>query len=359
MLSQLVNYYNTLCEIPIEQVSRAAAKDFMTLSTDAGRTDKTWAALDRLQEHQQVMDRAMQDIKTDLDDLRREVKQEIDLLSRGYFLDSYERYDAMRTDTVDYILNRQIPADAETESILTGRALSMSDWKYPGVIFRPGRRDYITHLVALDPLYIVDTDYDLLRPALERFGDNYRGRLRPVVIDEERETYITHVPDGQIGMIFGLDFFEYKPLEVLKQYFTEFHRLLRPGGGVLISYNNCDLAHGVRQCETKSRCFTPGSMVRDLLHSMDFEILGQQDRMSSFSWIEFRKPGTLASLRGGQSLAKIIDKIPGDPYNKLYRRFTEEELRREGQRLNIPNAMTMEVAELTRLVYNSHKGNHT
>lgn len=359
MLSQLVNYYNTLCEIPINEIMLRADKDFTTVAADAGRTDKTWAALQHLSQHRVLLDQHMQQIATDLEDLKREVKQEIDLIGRGYFLDSYERYDAMRTDTVDYILNRQIPADVETENILIARIQSLSDWRFPGMIFRPGRRNYIRHMVALDPLYVIDTDYDLLRPALEHFSEPYRSRLRPVVIDEDRDTIIQHVPQGQIGTIFALDFFEYRPLEMIRRYFTEFDYLLRPGGSVLISYNNCDLAHGVRQCETKTRCFTPGGMIRDLLESINFEIVSSQDRMSSFSWIEFRKPGQLRSLRGGQSLAKIIDKIPGDPYNKQYRRFSEQELRQEGLRLNISNALTMNPDELTRMIYNLHKGNQT
>jgi hypothetical protein len=40
--------------------------------------------------------------------------------------------------------------------------------------------------------------------------------------------------------------------------------------------------------------------------SFGLELVNDQDALGDVSWIEFAKPGSLETLRGGQSLAKII-----------------------------------------------------
>jgi hypothetical protein len=39
-----------------------------------------------------------------------------------------------------------------------------------------------------------------------------------------------------------------------------------------------------------------------------FELINAHDGKGDVSWIEFRKPGDIVSLRGGQTLAKVLAK---------------------------------------------------
>ena len=39
-----------------------------------------------------------------------------------------------------------------------------------------------------------------------------------------------------------------------------------------------------------------------------FELTNSYDGKGDVSWLEFRKPGNIVSLRGGQTLAKIVAK---------------------------------------------------
>jgi len=53
-------------------------------------------------------------------------------------------------------------------------------------------------------------------------------------------------------------------------------------------------------------CYTPGGLLRSLCESLGFEISQHYLIDHSNTWLEMRRPGALTSLRGGQSLAKIV-----------------------------------------------------
>jgi len=42
--------------------------------------------------------------------------------------------------------------------------------------------------------------------------------------------------------------------------------------------------------------------------ALGFELREAYDGQGDVSWLEFKKPGDLASLRGGQTLAKVVAK---------------------------------------------------
>jgi hypothetical protein len=53
-------------------------------------------------------------------------------------------------------------------------------------------------------------------------------------------------------------------------------------------------------------CYTPGRQIRSLLNELKFEIIGEYRGLDNLFWMEIQKPGEITSIRGGQSLAKII-----------------------------------------------------
>jgi hypothetical protein len=54
--------------------------------------------------------------------------------------------------------------------------------------------------------------------------------------------------------------------------------------------------------------YTPGSLVRAWANYLGFEEVFCHATGGPSVWIEFQKPGQSTSLRGGQSLAKILPK---------------------------------------------------
>jgi hypothetical protein len=264
-----------------------------------------------------------------LNQLRRDVGLLIRQHEPRYFAASTELYQqGMRSDSASYIIQRTRPLDPAIQKLLLERMITHTNWQYPGMVIRPVHCPRLESLVALDPLYLVDTDQDLLTPATCLFTPEYQRRLRYYVINEyTQQDIFWNLPAQQFGVVYAFGYFEFKPWEVLQQYLDEIFALLRPGGSLLFSFNDCDHWRSVGLTEHHFCCYTPGRLVREYSKNLGYEITHQHHDDNGFTWVELRKPGTLDSVRGAQALAgvygkvkstpKVVDKSITDLYNEL------------------------------------------
>ena len=253
---------------------------------------------------------AVQDFNDHVDKILAGLLQEIQTLEPAYLSRSYHLYHAASMhDSVDTILNRRLSMDAAMQSHIQSRVQAHSDYHHAGMIIRPGLEHWIEHMVACDPLYIVDTSHDLFRPVKEKFNDQYQARLRYYAIRESSERpMLAALPNNQFGFVLAYNFFHYKPFEIMRAYLQEIYQKLRPGGILGITFNDCDRQGAVRLAEQMANCYTPGRLVIAACESAGF-VIEQNDRIdAAVNWVEMRKPGHMASLRGGQTLAKIVAK---------------------------------------------------
>jgi hypothetical protein len=245
-----------------------------------------------------------------IDSLKQQLRSEIEHHEQEYLANSLHLYrEEMIHDTADFILNRRMRIDDTDDLMLRTRLKNLTDWRLPGMIIRPGVETYIEDMVPLDPLYVVDHDRELMRPAISKFTPEYQRRLRGYVINDWADgPILDKLPNNQFGTIFAYHYFNHKPMPVICKFLTEFYKKLRPGGSVLMTYNNCDLAHGVIRSEHAWMMYTPRRLVEQHATDLGFELTSAYDGKGDVSWIEFRKPGDIVSLRGGQTLAKVLAK---------------------------------------------------
>jgi len=245
-----------------------------------------------------------------VEQLRQELRQEIQNRDAEYLNLSREIWDGgMQYDSADVILNRRMRIDAKDDDILRSHLRNLTDWRFPGMIIRPGLETFIEDMVPLDPLYVLDHSEELLKPTVGKFTPEYQRRLRKYIIDDGQPGEILgNLPANQFGAIFAYHFFNHKPLELIYRYFDELYNKLRPGGHLIATYNNCDLAHGVIRAESAWMLYTPKRLILDHAYRLGFELVLAYDGAGDVSWLELRKPGDLASLRGGQTLARIVAK---------------------------------------------------
>ena len=245
-----------------------------------------------------------------VEQLREELRQEIQNKDVEYIERSNQIWNGgMRDDSTELILNRRMRIDTKDDDMLRSHLRNLTDWRFPGMIIRPGLETFIEDMVPLDPLYIVDHNLELMEPSVSKFTPEYQRRLRKYVIDDQQDGEIlSKLPDNQFGVIFAYHFFSHKPLELVCRYLTEFYTKLRPGGHAIVTYNNCDLAHGVIRTEHAWMLYTPKRLILKHAFNLGFELAFAHDGTGDVSWLELRKLGDLASLRGGQTLAKIVAK---------------------------------------------------
>ena len=243
-----------------------------------------------------------------IESLKHDIRSDIAQHEQEYLDDSLYLYrEEMIHDTSDYILNRRMRIDDKDDLILRTRLKNLTDWRLPGMILRPGVETYIEDMVPLDPLYVVDHDQELIQPAIRKFTPEYQRRLREYVINDWADgPILDKLPNSQFGTIFAYHYFNHKPMPIICKFLTEFYEKLRPGGSVLMTYNNCDLAQGVIRSEHAWMMYTPRRLVEQHATDLGFELTSAYDGKGDVSWLELRKPGDIASLRGGQTLAKIV-----------------------------------------------------
>ena len=116
------------------------------------------------------------------------------------------------------------------------------------------------------------------------------------------------LPGNQFGLCLAFNFFEFTPIEVIEQYLTAIFNKLRPGGVLAMTFNDCDRAHCVALVEKNFCFYTPGRRVKDIARSIGYRQMFEWTDAGNLTWLELRKPGELKSIRGGQTLAKIIQK---------------------------------------------------
>jgi hypothetical protein len=235
------------------------------------------------------------------------VEENIASMTSGYLARSYKLYsENMRNDTPELILSRRITLTPDLDEYVCGRLKLYTDWRRAGMIMRPADNDWIRDLVALDPLYILDTHRELLNPAMASFTPEYQRRIRPYVIDEGLDRpLLTDLPNAQIGFCVVYNFFHYKPFELIRQYLAEIYNKLQPGGRLFFTINDCDRQGGVDNSERSYMCFTPSSLITPLVQTLGYNIDQTCELDAACTWYELSKPGEFHTLRGGQNLARI------------------------------------------------------
>lgn len=310
-LSELVNYMNLLDDLSTVSTAQQADQDLARIthvvSSSAIQLEQFSDVLAR---RQTEVSAALQQYESDLVKLKHTLRELITTTEKPWFAESYRLYEQeMLNETTEDILNRSPKIHAETAQFYRTRLARYNGWHHAAMIIRPGYESFIHDLLASDPLYLVDESHDLLQPAMTQFNEQYQHRLRPYVIQERSVTAIlTQLPKGQFGLVFAYNFFNFRPFEVLKQYLTEIYQKLRPGGTLIMTFNDCDRAKAVMLVEQHYCCYTPGYLVRELAQSLGYEIAFSWTDQGPSTWLELRRPGERQSLRGGQALAKIITK---------------------------------------------------
>jgi hypothetical protein len=323
MLSDLVNFYNQLCSITAMDAKQSADTDLQKIIQISQHSE-----LDNLRDN--ILN-SFDRFETEFNQLKEKVKKQIEEEEKPYFQNSYTCYEQNRSwkyndwfDTpvanqikqreknemyVDLMLNIRLPMVGQTQELIMNRITRCSGWTNTTMILHPGQESWLHNMVSNDPIYLVDESYELLKPVLSQFNDLYQRRLRTYTIREGQNLDILwQLPNNQFGLVLAWNYFNYRPFEIIRQYLTELYEKIRPGGMLMMTYNDCDRWEGVKAVEATTGLYTPGSLITSFAESLGFEQHFTYHDNGPWTWIELRKPGEWRSYRGGQALAQILPK---------------------------------------------------
>ncbi len=314
LLSDLVRYRQIVTDMKVKAVAEKANADLSDMKIIVRDHPCQFGSLtEKLEINLADVNESFEKFNLTIQELIKQIDQNIALLHNRYCRASYQLYrEEMIHESTDYILNRRFgEMSSDVYQYLHDRVHLYNRWHYPALIIRPGLETFIKNTVACDPLYIADQHLDLLKPCLEFFPEKFSRRIRRYVFDEYNESKpILHaLPDNQFGLILAYNYINFRPFELVEKWLRETFDKLLPGGVFIFTFNNCDLAHGVRLTEMNFMCYTPGRLVEQLAKNIGYEIVFRYDTHSPNTWIELKKPGDFVSIKGGQCLAEIKNKI--------------------------------------------------
>jgi SAM-dependent methyltransferase len=345
-LSQIIAYKNYIDEItPLN--STPLAYDILNPALKIVESSEIQFShlTHRLRNTYQYVLQTLNDFDDTIEYIKAEIQKLIEQEEMVYYKKSLENYNLLKeNETTEYIIERRLPVFDEVIGKLITRIQSLNDWHHAGMIIRPGHENWINYLVGCDPMYLVDQSIKLLEPAVLRFNDQYRRRLRTYVINEsDNDSILSNLPDNQFGVCLVWNFFNYKPIEVIENYLNEIYTKLKPGGTLAMTFNNCDYAGGTELFERHYMSYTPGREIISRAESIGYIVTYNFRTDSSNTWLELQRPGKLTSIKGGQSLAKVVD--IDDAF-----KYTDEEIkniRQQAEELKIynPNGNTPRVVD--------------
>ena len=204
----------------------------------------------------------------------------------------------------------------EPKERFLGMCRKYIDFKYPGLELGPVTGDIAKELVPLDPLYLADNTIDRLEPMKKLWNKIFQKRVRYYELNDDDDAPLDVLPHNQLGFIVAWNWFNYKPYDVTQKYLKSAYTVLRSGGSMLFTYNNCSYPQAVDKVDKMQYSYTNGNTLKKYCESIGFEITssfdGEKEIDWCLSWLEITKPGKLTSLRGGQNLGAINRLWNGD-----------------------------------------------
>ena len=371
-LSELIAFRNRLEEFPVSDAKQIADHKLNILMHtvkqphEPSMVQLTQTFVPGLEDKLKEIHNSFNNFSVGIEQLKRHVQNQIAEQEKHWFQESYrlfeEAEECEKTDQILYgrkVEGRKSEQTLESEDMLRARLSNYADWRWPGMIIRPGIEDFIENMVGCDPLYLIDREYDLLQPSLSRFTPIYQNRLRCYTTNDwSNEPILNKIPNNQFGVCLVCNVFNYRPLEIIRRYLEEIYQKLRPGGALLMTYNDCDRAHAVMLVEQFCTSYTPGYLIRDLTQNVGFEFVHTWSDGGPSVWLELRKPGKLLSNRGGQAIAAIcnIENYLDDIdflKRKVYTNDEISKLRNQATELELDNIEKFKPYELQELIHNT------
>lgn len=263
----------------------------------------------QIRQSQTAVTQELQQISEHLSKFQEHLEFYIANIEAPYYARSQQLYVEGSKDTPDYILDRalykKLLYQQDALDLFLARVKLHSHWRYPAAELRPLQGDITDSMVGSDLLYLLDTHQDLFKNVKGRWSPEFQRRIRYYTFDEDSKKMFHQLPVNQFGLFVTVDYFNFRPMEIISKYLQEIFQILRPGGVAMFTYNNCDRLLGVDNFENGYYCYTPGRKIREVCKNIGFEVITGFDLENNVSWLEVKKPGELTTIKGGQALARI------------------------------------------------------
>lgn len=224
----------------------------------------------------------------------------------GYLINDVEF--TSETDVHNERQYRTVTCDEDIKQAVITDIRNYTNSKYPALEIGPGDGQWTEYMVAGDPLYIVDIHPEFIESTKSKFPIEYQRRLRSYLLGWNGipKDDLSILPQNQFSFIFAWQVFDFFPLDKTRLYLEQCFNLLRPGGVMMFSYNNCEFGSAAVFAETGFKSWMTKSLLIKTCQDVGLEILDTKDSVSGNYWIKVKKSGELKTVKAGQAMGEII-----------------------------------------------------
>jgi phospholipid N-methyltransferase len=224
----------------------------------------------------------------------------------GYLINGVEF--TSETDVHNERQYRTVICDEDVRQVVITDIRNHTNSNYPALEIGPGDGQWTEFMVAGDPLYIVDIHPEFIESTKSKFPIEYQRRLRSYLLGWNGlpKDDLSILPQNQFSFIFSWQVFDFFPLDKFKLYLEQCFNLLRPGGVMMFSYNNCEFSSAAVYAEIGFKSWMTKTLLIKICEELELEILDTKDSLSGFHWIKIKKPGKLKTVKIGQAMGEII-----------------------------------------------------
>lgn len=214
----------------------------------------------------------------------------------------YDNYATMER-SLELMIER-INTSKEFVDLITTEIGNHSDWRYGGIELNPTNGIHTTSMLACDPLYvysgtILDTD------SIKSKFNNFFADKRLMFYDR-----LEDMPQNQIGLATSINYYEFLPIDPIKDDMKKIYNILRPGGYFIFTYSDCELETQMDFLAGPGYiCYNTKTLMTSMVEMLGFDLVKEESWRDSQSWMVVKKPGELISSKLSAPLVKITDKI--------------------------------------------------
>jgi len=259
----------------------------------------------------------LEDLSDNLNKFRTDLANTVKQLEQPYYQKSYKIYlenqKMSGEDRRSRLRTNNLINNDESRQLLLDTVDTYISSQYATLQLSPGYGDVTKHILAGTPLYIVDDDQIMLEQFQgEFFNETMIKRTNFYVMNDNDDDPLLGLPKEQIGFCVIVDYFNFKTVDIIRKYLQSLYNIMRAGGVVIFTFNNCDYPKGIDKVDEMYYCYTTESEMQTTCKELGFEIIklvarDYDERNNGISWLEIRKPGELSTIRAVQGLAQIMD----------------------------------------------------
>ena len=317
-LRRYVRYHDLVNNTDLNTIRRSINAQLSSLQTDLATNDFD---IDNIKseiqsKHLEIL-KILEDMDDNLNTFKQGLQQTVEELAIPYYAISelvYRQHMEMHPeDRRLKIRESNLLHNDKTKQVLFDTIDTYISSQYAALQISPGYGDVTEHILAGTPLYIVDDDEAVLTHFQgEFFNETMRRRTNFYVVDDNDADPLSALPQAQIGFCVIVDYFNFKTVEIIEKYLSSVYKVLRPGGHVVFTFNNCDYPKAIDKVDEMYYCYTTESEMQDVCKKLGYEIIklvarDYDELENGISWLEIKKPGELSTIRAGQGLAQIMD----------------------------------------------------